>query len=116
MDHDNVYIATGDSGHGMTHGTLAGMIIGDLIARRENPYADLYDPARKNARSAGTYFSDVCTHLGCVVQWNAGEKTWDCPCHGSRFAIDGKVLNGPARAALAEVTPHEAAAGKKAAS
>jgi glycine/D-amino acid oxidase-like deaminating enzyme/nitrite reductase/ring-hydroxylating ferredoxin subunit len=162
LDQDNVFIATGDSGHGMTHGTLAGLIIRDLIEERDNPFAALYEPARKNLLAAGTYLGEnanvvghlirdwtrsgeyrdrtqiapgqgailregmapvavyrdelgvlhecsaVCPHLGCVVQWNGGEKSWDCPCHGSRFAVDGAVLNGPARTPLARSATAEA--------
>jgi Rieske Fe-S protein len=47
------------------------------------------------------YLSPVCPHLGCYVNWNEAEKSWDCPCHGSRFSPEGKLLNGPAVADLA---------------
>jgi nitrite reductase/ring-hydroxylating ferredoxin subunit len=46
------------------------------------------------------HYVRVCTHLGCIVPWNSLEGTWDCPCHGSRFGTDGRVLNGPAVAGL----------------
>jgi Rieske Fe-S protein len=155
-DADNVFIATGDSGMGMTHGTIAGMLLSDLIVGRQNPWTDLYDPSRKtlvavkdfakenanvmaqyadlvtpgdvdsvdqiakgegavlrNGLSKNAVYRDdegllhsrsaVCTHLGCVVSWNAAEKTWDCPCHGSRFDCLGSVINGPANKDLPPV-------------
>ncbi len=54
--------------------------------------------------------SGICPHMGCVVHWNGGEKSWDCPCHGSRFSIDGDVLEGPAYTGLAK--PAKSASGE----
>jgi Rieske Fe-S protein len=57
--------------------------------------------ARRDEAGRLVELSAVCPHLGCVVGWNAAERTWDCPCHGSRFAPDGHVVNGPAKDGLA---------------
>jgi Rieske Fe-S protein len=66
MDKQNIYIATGDSGMGMTHGTIAGMLISDLILGKKNPWTDLYDPARVKLRSAKEFVSE---NLNAAVQY-----------------------------------------------
>ena len=62
-----------------------------------------------NGKRAGAYKDEngkvfvvdtTCQHMGCECEWNAGEKTWDCPCHGSRYAFNGEVIEGPALSAL----------------
>jgi Rieske Fe-S protein len=159
LDDDNVYVATGDSGQGMTHGTIAGMLISDLVMERSNDWVELYDPARKTPRAAleyvriqasvaGSYaewlkrehislddiapgegavvqhgrkkvaayrdpegeltlMSATCTHLGCAVHWNSAERSFDCPCHGSRFSPEGEVLSGPAGEPLQKLPAEE---------
>jgi glycine/D-amino acid oxidase-like deaminating enzyme len=124
-DEDNVYIATGDSGQGMTHGTIAGILLNDLIQGRKNRWEDIYNPSRLRLKSLPEFASEnlnvaaqyvdhittkhtdkvhnlskVCPHLGCIVAWNSTEETWDCPCHGSRFSADGRVYQGPANSNL----------------
>jgi Rieske Fe-S protein len=76
------------------------------LTRPGRPYAPLAGDvetyvAYRDAESRLHSLSPVCTHLGCDVRWNDAERTWDCPCHGSRLAPDGRVVNGPATADLA---------------
>lgn len=148
---DGVYVATAFKKWGMTHGTVAAMIIRDLVTGRDNPWLEVYDATRiapkqsvkgvvsENISALKHFIGDrlgvgdqdsldelqpgdgaviqiegspiaayrdergelhgvsaVCTHLGCLVNFNPAERSWDCPCHGSRFATDGTVLEGPA--------------------
>lgn len=148
----NVYIATGFFADGLVYGTLAGLILADMIIGKEKKAIAVYPPLRFKLKSIpclvkessnvffqylkdlpfpsnelenikpdeakivrikgekyGAYrnkqgklhvVSAVCTHMKCIVNWNNFEKTWDCPCHGSRFNTDGEVLEGPAYANL----------------
>jgi glycine/D-amino acid oxidase-like deaminating enzyme/nitrite reductase/ring-hydroxylating ferredoxin subunit len=59
--------------------------------------------AYRDAKGKLSLCSPVCTHLQCIVEWNGAEKTWDCPCHGSRFAATGEVLSGPAEKSLEKI-------------
>jgi glycine/D-amino acid oxidase-like deaminating enzyme/nitrite reductase/ring-hydroxylating ferredoxin subunit len=154
----NVYVSTGDSGQGITHGAVAGLLLADLITSGRSDWEAVYEPSRKPLRGAATFVSEnvtavknffeyiapgeissvdelepghgailrqgmkkiaayrdddgkltlrsaACTHLGCHLHWNSLERCWDCPCHGSHFATDGSVLNGPAIYPLADVEP-----------
>jgi glycine/D-amino acid oxidase-like deaminating enzyme/nitrite reductase/ring-hydroxylating ferredoxin subunit len=144
------YLATGFGKWGMTTGTVAAMIITDMILGRDNPWEKVYDPSRFTpVESAKTLLSQAlesgkglvgarvlpvpkdashiapgegaivkvggervaayrddagtlhtldpsCRHMGCIVSWNNAERTWDCPCHGSRYNVRGEVVHNPA--------------------
>jgi Rieske Fe-S protein len=60
--------------------------------------------AYRDGNGVVTTLSPSCTHMGCKVQWNSVEETWDCPCHGSRFSATGAVMSGPAESPLEKVT------------
>jgi glycine/D-amino acid oxidase-like deaminating enzyme/nitrite reductase/ring-hydroxylating ferredoxin subunit len=161
MDAKNVFIVTGDSGNGMTHATIAGMLIRDLILEKENRWQKIYSPSRFKFKAGKAVFKELvgglvnylktkpryedetglkniqrnegkivefegkkfgayrdgddnlhfidaeCTHMGCIVKWNNDEKSWDCPCHGSRFTYEGEILNGPANQALTYYSQHK---------
>ncbi|NPV08479.1 MAG: FAD-dependent oxidoreductase [Anaerolineae bacterium] len=147
---DNLYVATGFGGWGMSNGVAAAMMLSDLIQRRENDWLPAFYPARvaqlkgaehlveggarfvqhyavdrlrhveqgtpadlapgegrvlelegkkvalyKDEQGGLHALSPSCAHQGCLVRWNAAERTWDCPCHGSRFRPDGTFIHGP---------------------
>ena len=103
-----LYVATGFNKWGMTSSMAAAMVLRDLVQGRENPFAPVFSPARSSLHpqlavnalaSAANLLKPTaprCPHLGCALNWNPEERSWDCPCHGSRFAENGKLLDGPA--------------------
>ncbi|PZD96010.1 FAD-dependent oxidoreductase [Paenibacillus sambharensis] len=155
--HPHVHIATGFHKWGMSNGTLSALLLRDMIAGRDNSYAELFAPSRfhagsdiktfvvqnadvaknyvkgkmetinrdpgelqkcegavvtMNGKRAGAYKDEngnyhvvdtTCTHMGCELEWNNGERSWDCPCHGSRFSYTGDVIEGPATKALSKM-------------
>jgi Rieske Fe-S protein len=152
----NIYVHTGDSGQGMTHGVVGSLINSALILNQSARWQEVYEPSRKTLSAIGNYLrenltavknfseylapgelnslnelkpgqgaivrkgltkiaayrdrtgvlqtrSAACTHIGCHLHWNSFETCWDCPCHGSQFAVDGTALNAPAIGPLAKV-------------
>ena len=108
----NIYVAAGFNKWGMTGSMRSAMIVSDLLLGRENEFAELFDPSRsilqpqlfvngfEAVKNLLTPSKRVCPHMGCALKWNTAEHSWDCPCHGSRFSEDGKVLNNPANGDL----------------
>ncbi|MBQ0009596.1 MAG: FAD-dependent oxidoreductase [Ruminococcus sp.] len=111
---EGLYVATGFNKWGMTSSMVAAMLLCDAVRGKRNPYQSVFDPTRSilhpslavNGWEAVTgllsFRRKRCPHLGCALHWNAAEHTWDCSCHGSRFAADGKVLDNPANGDLPE--------------
>ena len=104
----NLYVATGFQKWGMTSAMAAAQILRDMIAGKENPYADLFSPSRSilHPQLAINGFETIshllrfhaprCPHMGCALNWNPQERSWDCACHGSRFSECGQLLDNPA--------------------
>lgn len=156
---DNIFVATGFGGNGMTYSHVTALLLTDLIANGKSRYEKLFDPnrikpvagfenfVREAADVVAKFIADrftnvkihelvelapgeakvvkyegdtialykdengglhavnpACTHINCIVGWNTAEQTWDCPCHGSRFSMDGKVLTAPARKDLEKIS------------
>lgn len=155
---ENVLVATGYGGNGMTYSHVAALTLSAMILGKQSNYEQLFRPSRlkpvagfaefvkhnsevvkqfvggwlgidKMKEAANLAYNDAmlvrfegeslalykdgsgllhavnpaCTHVKCSVAWNAAEKSWDCPCHGARFSVDGEVLNGPASRDLEKV-------------
>ena len=125
------YVATGYKKWGMTSSMAASQLLADLVVGRENAFERLFTPQRHYVMAAAkNLIVDVgvsvkgltkgwltpwakqpetgkkkwarCSHLGCKLEWNPDEQSWDCPCHGSRFDAAGQLLDEPAREELGD--------------
>lgn len=110
----DVFVGTGFNKWGMTGAMISAMVLSDLVQERENEFADIFLPGRKTlnwqlAKNMGSAAKNIlkpyrgtrCSHMGCVLQWNEEEKTWECPCHGSRYNGEGEILDNPAAEKIA---------------
>ena len=104
----DLFVATGFNKWGMTSAMASAIILRDLVQGKKNDYASVFSPSRSILHpqlflNAGETVLDYiypttkrCPHLGCALKWNPYERTWDCPCHGSRFTKNGKLIDNPA--------------------
>ncbi|MGN1481880.1 FAD-dependent oxidoreductase [Porcipelethomonas sp.] len=104
----DMYTACGFNKWGMTGAMLSAMILSELISGKNNEAAKIFSPSRNILKpqlfingiealmNLLTISNKRCPHMGCALKWNSAERSWDCPCHGSRFSENGKVLDNPA--------------------
>lgn len=155
---ENIYVATGYGGNGITYGVIASLLLTEIILKGKSEYQSIFNPQRlkilagftnlvkegvdvvkdmiggwispsklenlsklslneakvvkHDHQIVGVYKDELgtihavnpaCTHIKCAVAWNQAEKSWDCPCHGSRFSFDGEVLTAPATKGLEKI-------------
>ena len=112
----NLYVISGFQKWGMTTSMVAAMILRDELCGIQNPYAKLFSPQRLHVKAGmNDLLIDVgvsvrglwngwlhgkqkrCSHMGCRLMWNPEEESWDCPCHGSRFDQEGRLLDNPTK-------------------
>ena len=104
----DLYVASGFNKWGMTSSMVSAILLCDLITERKNEWKEVFSPSRsilkpqlflnglEAVKNLLTPTTKRCPHLGCALKWNPIEHTWDCPCHGSRFQEDGKIISNPA--------------------
>lgn len=106
--HSEVYVATGFNKWGITGAMSAAIVLQQFVAKGKSEYGELFSPKRSIAHpqlvvNLASAVGNIlrpgrrCTHMGCALQWNSEERSWDCPCHGSRFTEGGEVLENPAK-------------------
>ena len=104
----NMYVATGFNKWGMTSSMVSALILKDLVQEKFNDFAEVFSTQRSILKpqlfvngfeavsNLLTPTKKRCPHMGCALKWNKAEHTWDCPCHGSRFEENGKLIDNPA--------------------
>ncbi len=112
------HVATGFRKWGMTGSMTAAMLIKDLVTEGKSRFEEVFTPQRLNLQAAAAKLAEEgiesakglgkglftatprCPHMGCALEWNPDELSWDCPCHGSRFDSQGRLLDNPAQTDL----------------
>lgn len=110
-----LFVATGFNKWGMTSSMVAAMLLTDILMGKKNEYEALFSPSRpvittqlavnlaESLHGLLSFSEKRCPHLGCALKWNEEEHSWDCPCHGSRFGEEGKLLDNPANKNLKKI-------------
>ncbi len=109
----NLFVATGFNKWGMTSSMVSAEILSDMILGRKNEFEETFSTKRSFSDKRQVYVNILettknfftptlkrCSHMGCALKYNEREDSWDCPCHGSRFDNEGKIINNPAQKSI----------------